>query len=472
VSRQYVASRYNFCVPVAGGSLLYNVSTGRMTKFAPGDGEELARYLGSSPQPAVDGDGFPADVWQFLLEGGFVVAADADEVGEIRRRFWEARVDAPLVVTLTVTQDCNLRCFYCYEDRSSDRLESTDVDRILARLDQSIARSSRRAIHLDWYGGEPLLNAGFIEYASERIQAHVASRGLGYSASIISNGTGWPDDPLAFVRRHAIREVQISFDGDQEQHDRYRAFRTEQGSSFEQAVRVVDAVVAACKVSVRLNLDRRSARSIPGFLDFAITRGWFRPPNRGVLQPARLAAFSKRSSFMESTQLSVTEFEEVKQRIRQLTAGAVAIEEAETIDGFPRPRRTVCAALGSASFVVGADVREYRCGLQVGETGRDVGSLGRSPRHLPIVGQASSGEAADRMFWEAFDPTTLPRCSRCSFLPVCWGGCPKGHLERNQHAIDEHGRYWRENLARLIATGVGESVRGIVVYDEKTQLRV
>ena len=103
---------------------------------------------------------------------------------------------------------------------------------ILARLDQSIARSSRRAVHLDWYGGEPLLNAGFIEYASERIQAHVASRGLAYSASIISNGTGWPDDPLAFVQRHAIREVQISFDGDQEQHDRYRAFRTEQGSSF------------------------------------------------------------------------------------------------------------------------------------------------------------------------------------------------------------------------------------------------
>ena len=157
MSGHYVASRYNFYVPVGGGALLYNVSTGSMTKFGSGDGEDLARHLGSSPAPTIDGDGFPSDVWQSLLEAGFVVAADADEVEEIKRRFWEARVEGPLVVTLTVTQDCNLRCFYCYEDRSSDRLESADVDSILARLDQSIARSSRRAVHLDWYGGEPLL---------------------------------------------------------------------------------------------------------------------------------------------------------------------------------------------------------------------------------------------------------------------------------------------------------------------------
>jgi uncharacterized protein len=38
---------------------------------------------------------------------------------------------------------------------------------------------------------------------------------------------------------------------------------------------------------------------------------------------------------------------------------------------------------------------------------------------------------------------------------VCWGGCPKKHLEGDTHAIREQGRYWRTNLPRLIAEAAG-----------------
>src|SRR5207248_9209388 len=56
--------------------------------------------------------------------------------------------------------------------------------------------------------------------------------------------------------------------------------------------------------------------------------------------------------------------------------------------------------------------------------------------------------AADDLWWQQFDPTGLPTCSRCSFLPICWGGCPKKHLEQDEHAIAEQGAYWRKNLPR------------------------
>jgi uncharacterized protein len=473
VHPHHIASRYNFCVPVSSGALLYNLSSGRLVRLSRGDGEELARLLSAPVRARVDATAFQDAVWSALLDGGFVVDESVDEVAEIKERFWSARRSSPIVVTLTVTQDCNLRCFYCYEDRTDERLESGNLPEILERLDASLARAPTSSVHVDWYGGEPLLAADFIECASVAIQDHVAKRGRGYSASIISNGTRWPSDPAAFVRRHAIREVQISFDGNRLQHDKYRAYRKETASSsFDEAVRVVDALVSVCKVAIRLNIDARSAPTVGEFLDFVLARKWLVPPNRGVLQPARLTAFSKRSAFMKDAGLSVTEFERIKRDLIKPRLGpGIRIEEAETLDGFPRPRSSVCAALGDASFVVGADALEYRCGLQVGEAGRNVGPLVQKKRRLPLAADAEKRASDDTAFWRDFDPTERPRCPRCSFLPVCWGGCPKGHLEGNQHAIDEQGRYWRENLARLIAAGAGESEGGAFAFDEAVQFR-
>lgn len=466
---EYIASRYNFVVPATGSVLLYNVSSGGLLRFGPGDGEDLARLLVRSPAPRIRDSSLPADVMATLRDGGFIVPLDADEVAVVRDRFWHARNNAPIVATITVTQDCNLRCFYCYEERSTDRLASGDISTLLARIEVSLANTSRRDLHVDWYGGEPMLNAHFIEEASTAIQSMCAERNVLYSASIISNGTQWPNDPAAFVLRHKIREVQISFDGGRRHHEKYRAHRKiSEPSSFDDAVRVVDALCGICKVSVRLNLDRQTVRSADEFLLFASARGWFTSPNRAVLQPARLAAFTDRSEFMSSWQFSVTEFEDVKRAIRARHGKELPIEEAETIDGFPRPRRSVCAALGNASFVVGADRLEYRCGLQVGESGRAMGLLTRGEkRRLPIAGDTHS----DEEFWRTFDPTTRPRCRGCSFLPVCWSGCPKRHLEQNQAAIDEYGQYWRENLARLVTAGIGEALREDCVYSAEDQFR-
>ena len=241
------ASRYNFSVPTNGGALLYNTSSGTLLRLGRGDGEELANVLSSPSMPFVDLASFPSEIAAALREGGFVVTSHDAELEEVRQRFWRARTDAPIVVTITVTQDCNLRCFYCYEQRSSDTLVSADITSLLSRLDRSLSSTSRRDVHVDWYGGEPMLNAPFIEAASEAIQAFCNERRLAYSASIISNGTNWPEDPAAFVRRHRIREVQISFDGDRSDHEKYRAASKQSDrSTFDGAVRVVDGLATGC----------------------------------------------------------------------------------------------------------------------------------------------------------------------------------------------------------------------------------
>jgi uncharacterized protein len=465
-----LSSRYNFSVPVENGCLLYNAKSGAVLRFSGADAGELASVLCDGLFELRCAD-LPEPVFLQLKQGGFLVDIETDELKEIRDRFWAARISTPLVVTLTTTMNCNLGCYYCYESRSGERLSTQHISEIVTWVTQRLNGSSNRALHVDWYGGEPLMNADFINAASEDLQRLCLELKAFYSASIISNGTLWPDDIGDFVTRHRIRQVQVSFDGLPANHNQRRHFRNgykprSSVNSFDVIATLVDKLLDYTRVDIRINLDRQNQSDLIPFVDFARERGWFSKPFPAVIQPARLAAFSERSAFMRRVQITATEYDSLRTRLRELAGCDVQIEEAEVPDGFPYPKTSVCAALANKSFVVGADALIYRCGLQVGEKQRAVGSIS------PAVGQPTLAHAfADSVWWDKFDPTTLPNCSRCSFLPICWGGCPKKHLENDTHALEEQSIYWRTNLPRLIAGRFGLSAPAGFRYSEKDQFR-
>ena len=58
-----------------------------------------------------------------------------------------------------------------------------------------------------------------------------------------------------------------------------------------------------------------------------------------------------------------------------------------------------------------------------------------------------------------------------AFLPICWGGCPKKHLEGDIYSIREQGFYWRKNLARIISNKVGREVSNDFEFTESDQFR-
>jgi uncharacterized protein len=294
-------------------------------------------------------------------------------------------------------------------------------------------------------------------------------------ASIISNGTCWPRDVAAFIGRQKLRQVQISFDGLRENHNRRRRYRKPYApdvdtSSFDSAVELVDKLLDVVRVDVRFNIDAENKADVLPFINFARSRGWFRRRFPAVIQPARLASYSEHSSFMRRSELSVEEYDAVRALVREQVSVETSVAEAEVPDGFPYPKTSVCAALANDSVAIGADGKQYRCGLQVGEDHRSVGTIFPKPkRQLPILNQPSG--PPDESWWQRFDPTILPTCSACAFLPICWGGCPKKHLEGDTHAIAEQGAYWRRNLARLIATGAGAHAMPGFSFDETDQFR-
>lgn len=442
-------SRYNFAVAGDDGSIvLYSAFSGSLITLSGTGAAALAQLL-LVPSREFEPDCVDSETLARLMRGAFLTARHEEQVAAVRERFDRARDGSPPILTITTTMECNLGCYYCYEERSGKSLKAQDIDQVLSLAERMIGESPRPSLHVDWYGGEPLLNLEFMEAASARLIALTESAGARYTASIISNGTEWPADVRGFIARNRVTQVQISFDGLKKNHDKRRFFlapyRRGDRSSFDLAAKLVDTLVSCVRVDLRFNIDRGNAGDLPGFIDFACERGWFSARFPAVFQPARLSAYSERSRFMASSQLGIDEFDRLRADIRKRLSGIGKVEESEIPDGYPRPRTSVCAALARHSHVVGGEGHLYRCGLQVGESDRAVGAI-------------HDGEVVadhDSQWWEGFDPTRAETCSVCSFLPICWGGCPKKHLERDRAALDEQGAYWRRNLPRLIAQRAG-----------------
>jgi uncharacterized protein len=185
-----VTSRYTFQLPLSQGYALFNASTGSVLRLQGVDAAELSELL-SGPRTLIPHDALSGDLTARLRRNGFLVDPDFDELAVVRERYWRARGNAPVVLLVTTTMDCNLGCYYCYESRSPDALRITDVDEIVSIARERLGRQGKRSLHVDWYGGEPMMNLELLEQASLALQELCRSEGMSYHASAISNGTHW-----------------------------------------------------------------------------------------------------------------------------------------------------------------------------------------------------------------------------------------------------------------------------------------
>lgn len=115
---------------------------------------------------------------------------------------------------LMLTEACNLRCEYCYQNRKRDRRMSWDVLR--SSLDLLLDSGNPR-LTVAFFGGEPLLEMALIrravEYAERRRPP--ASRLL---FEVSTNGTLLRRETIRFFARHRVR-TEISFDGVRQAQD-------------------------------------------------------------------------------------------------------------------------------------------------------------------------------------------------------------------------------------------------------------
>ncbi|QNU67333.1 Cys-rich peptide radical SAM maturase CcpM [Ruminiclostridium herbifermentans] len=148
------------------------------------------------------------------------------------------------MITLQVTQQCNLRCKYCaysgeYDNRihSNKRLSFETAKKGIDFLFEHSYNSEQ--VGVGFYGGEPLLEFELIKKCIEYSEAN--SEGKELIFSITTNGTLLTKTVVEYLCSHNVSLV-ISLDGPKNVHDKNRRFAGKDKGSFDIVMKNVEAI--------------------------------------------------------------------------------------------------------------------------------------------------------------------------------------------------------------------------------------
>lgn len=141
-------------------------------------------------------------------------------------------------ITFIVTEDCNLRCSYCYVVHKSNlrRMNFEVAKKFIDYYLNSPDFDRTEAVVLDFIGGEPLLEVELIEKIVDYFKVETFKRKemlyWNYRINISTNGVNYGSDSIQnFVKRNRNKlQIGITLDGTKEKHDLNRKKINGEGS--------------------------------------------------------------------------------------------------------------------------------------------------------------------------------------------------------------------------------------------------
>lgn len=264
-------STHCMCVAQPEGVLFYHALTGELLLLSNEEAALLRELPGPVPEPLVE----LAARWFLCLEDADDMAL-ANQTRAIAERF-ERHKSARTRYMIFTTMECNARCFYCYEGDWKRATMSEQIARDTANY--IAAHCDGRLVHLEWFGGEPLVNVRAID----EIASGLRLKGVEFRSTMTSNGYLFNE---ALVRRARevwnLDRVQITLDGTERVYNQRKAYVNPQGSPYRRVLCNIGLLLdAGIQVTLRLNMDEDNERDLYTLVDELAER-FARKPGFGV----------------------------------------------------------------------------------------------------------------------------------------------------------------------------------------------
>ncbi len=306
-----------------------------------------------------------------------------------------------LTAWLHVTNQCNLRCTYCYVRKSNEAMDETTGRAAVKAVFESAQRHDFRAVKLKYAGGEPTLNFSLVRSLHLHAQMLAERQGLELRQVLLSNGVALSNATLAELRDMGMR-LAISLDGVGAAHDAQRGAGT-----FDRTTRSIDRAIAlGLQPHLSITITAQNANNLRDVVAYALDRDL--PFNLNFYREHNCAA---PGIGLENNRL-----------IQGVRAALALIEERLPRQGFINglidranfgyPHNRPCG-VGQSYVVIDHQGRVARCQMELEHTVGDVWD----DDLLTIVRPPESG-------FRNLKVDARGECGACVWRYWCAGGCP------------------------------------------------
>lgn len=129
----------------------------------------------------------------------------------------------PAILHLSIlpTEKCNFRCLYCNQSFLAGAMRPETVEGIKQLLLNR--KQDLKQLIVSWFGGEPLLGYSTIIEIMEFISAKIGTNdGPSLKSGMTTNGYLLTPDRLRKLAALGVNEFQVTFDGDENEHNALR----------------------------------------------------------------------------------------------------------------------------------------------------------------------------------------------------------------------------------------------------------
>lgn len=176
-----------------------------------------------------------------------------------------------LTAWLHVTNECNLRCDYCYITKTPDKMDVEQGKQSVDAVFRSAIANGFQSVKLKFAGGESTMNFSLLLELYDYARSQALEKGLGLAGVVLTNGVGITERMIDALQERKLR-LSISLDGVGEYHDAQRKFINGKGS-FHLVERSLDRLAARGLVpSITITVSNRNLDGLSQVVEFVIQR--------------------------------------------------------------------------------------------------------------------------------------------------------------------------------------------------------
>lgn len=429
-------SYYNFMFQNGDVALLYNAATDGILVL----NSDLMLLIGQY-KSNIDGLKFVhMELFDEMCRKGMIVQSENEAETVINGWKLQDNDHSHFYLTILPTLDCNLRCWYCYEEHKKGSIMTDEVRyKICAFVDRLTKDKRLKYLHLDFFGGEPLLSFEktvfpILEYTNDKCK----ERGVVLFINFTTNGvllTSRVRKKLKSLNLEYSPGFQITLDGNREHHNKSRCTSTKKPTYDIIIENIKEALRDGMSVNNRFNYTEANVDSFIDILDD------FKDLTKDEL---KLIHFDFQQVWQENAKFEVRE--------KALKIAGKFFEESHQVRIEKRYNNERCKDDAENQASINYDGLVYKC------TARD-------PKPENAEGQLMSD---GNIVWNENYYKRMrvkygnKACRLCKIFPVCHGGCSQVKLENSDN---------EECIFHLTEERKEEIVKGRMEYIIKTRER-